>query len=152
MRSAAGVAFILFVLSTVAALAPPRAAADQTWCWDDPVVAVSGRLVSISVGVYGEPLAVDAAVDAAQITIIVPTGVSAQLVAESNLYFPEQVSFEARETWTPGQPIPVTVTVRFEATAALPAALKVTYPAGLTTVATDNGSTGNGQLKAIFSL
>lgn len=152
MRSVSSAALILFVLALVAAARPPVASADVIWCWDDPVVLIDGRAVSISVGVYDDPLTVMNDVQAAHFTIVVPNGVSTALVASTNLYFPEYVSFERRGTWTPGQPIPVSVRVRFDATRELPARLKVVYLAGLLPAIVEDSSTTAGRLRADFAL
>ena len=152
MRTVSCAALILFVLSLAAAVTPSTASADMVWCWDDPVVLIGGHAVSISVGVYDDPLTVMDDVQAAHFTIVVPNGVSTALVVSTNVYFPEHVRFERRGTWTPGQPIPVKVTVRFDATQNLPAALKIVYPSGLLPDTTGDTSTTTGVLKADFSL
>jgi len=152
MRTVSCAALILFVLSLVAAATPSTASADLVWCWDDPVVLIGGHAVSISVGVHDDPLTVMHHVQAAHFTIVVPNGVSTALVASTNLYFPEHIRFERRGIWTPGQPIPVRVVVRFDATRDLPAALKIVYPSGLVPDSIGDASTTAGVLKAEFSL
>ena len=150
MRRAGLSLLVVLALSVVAVLqSPRRAAAEVTWCWDDPVVLINGTLVSINVGVYGDPLVVRSAVTLATIEIAVPAGVSTALVASSNLYFTERVVFVSRGQWQPGQPVPVDVTVTFQATQDLPAALKITYPTGSIGA---SGSTAKGPLKASFAL
>jgi hypothetical protein len=152
MRIASCAALGVFLLALVAAATPPTASADVIWCWDDPVVLIGGHAVSISVGVYDDPLTVMEDVRAAHFTIVVPNGVSAAHVASTNLYFPEHVRFERRGDWMPGQPIPVSVRVRFEATRELPAKLKILYLSRLLPATTEDSSTTTGLLKAEFSL
>ncbi len=149
MRRAGLSVFFVLVLSAIAVLQPSRAAAEVTWCWDDPVVLINGNLVSINVGVYGDPLVVRRTVTLATIEIAVPAGVSTALVASTNLYFPERVVFVSRGQWQPGEPVPVEVTVRFEATQDLPAAVRITHATGATNA---TGSTAKGPLKASFVL
>jgi hypothetical protein len=152
MRRAAVAGLILLTLSMVAAAMPLPAAADIIWCWDDPVVLIGGRTVSISVGVYDDPLTVMRDVEVAHVTIIVPNGVSTLLVASTNLYFPERVTFVKRGAWTPGQPIPVTVTVTFEARRDLPAALRSVYLSGLLPATAEDSDTTTGKLRTSFTL
>jgi hypothetical protein len=152
MRTASCAALILFVLALLAAATPAPASADVIWCWDDPVVLIGGRPVSISVGVYDDPLTVMDDVQAAHFTIVVPHGVSTALVVSTNIFFPEHVRFEREGAWAPGQTIPVKVKVRFDATRDLPAALKIAYLSGLLPATVEDSSTTMGLLKAEFLL
>jgi hypothetical protein len=123
---------------------PASAVADETWCWGDPVVQIGTSTISIIVGARGDPASLSANITAADIVIVVPRGVSTRVLSITNPYFPEQVTFvTSGATWRGGpQPIPVSVVVRFHATAVHQTALQITHDGVELAAATGTTATG----------
>jgi hypothetical protein len=120
-----------------------HADAFETWCFDDPVVDINGQRVNIDIGVQGDPAHVSDSVRRAEVVIAVPKEVRTRLVSTTNQYFQEKVRFTTSDArWSPGQPVPVTVTVQFEATTTLPTAMVVTMDG--TTITRSSGTTSSG--------
>lgn len=118
------------------ALFPVRSAqAAAEWCWDDPIVRIDGRTVTILNGVRGLPDEVRANVSLAEVVITVPAGVRTEEIALTRNYFPERVIWvRVKSDWRPGRPVPVGITTTYVATKELPAQMRVTYPDGAKTV------------------
>jgi hypothetical protein len=90
------------------------------WCVGDPIVLVNGVQLQTYVGVYTDSSLVKSQVQGAVVTYAVPAGVTISLEMATSPYFPEQVRFTTSTVaWTPGQPIPVTVSVQFQTTTSL---------------------------------
>ncbi len=143
------VALIVLALLIGAVVVPSKAYAAADWVWDDPIVAIDGQTVYIRAGVYGEPAEVDKNVKVAQFVISVPESVSVRVIGRTRHNFPETVRFvHTRETWQPGAPIPVHVSLEFKAKTVAPAMLAISYPGGTTSV---TGTTAS-LLSASFSL
>jgi hypothetical protein len=148
----------LAMLVAAATLVAPRAvAASADWCWDDPIVVIGGRSVSINIGVYGAPADVRRNVSAADVTIYVPAGTVAFLSVSANRFFRENVEFVPVSGGAlAGQPIPVTVVVTFRATKEMPAAMRITsvltLQAGHLLASSGSSSTTHGRMVASFVL
>ena len=144
------VSLVLFLLAGLAAtFAPATASASTEWCWGDPVVRIGNQVVSINVGVQGKGSHVKKQVQRAHVVITVPAGVSTALLKTTSKHFPEVTQFrQTNAAWQPGQPVPVTVVVTFDASADLPAAMQIL---SLHNNLTASGST-RGQMSASFSL
>ncbi|MHB8576946.1 MAG: hypothetical protein ACYDCQ_16655 [Dehalococcoidia bacterium] len=91
-----------------------RASADFEWCWDDPVVVINGQLLQTLIGAQGSVRAIQQGGFQATVVYTVPAGVSTQVLAVTNPFFRETVIFQlSNALWTPGTPVPVTVSVAF---------------------------------------
>jgi hypothetical protein len=125
------------------------ARADFSWCWDDPVVSIGGITLSTTIGVQADPSQLNNG-SSAWIVYAVPAGVSTALVSDTTTYFKEHVSFTTSTVpWTPGQPIPVTVTLSFNQNNTFPAQMRTTE--GSSTLSTVSGA-ANGVLTASFTV
>ena len=148
-------ALALVTSLTLSPVATVHASVD--WCWDDPVVVIGGRSVTIRIGVHGTPTEVRRNVRAANITIYVPEGTAAALSVSTNVYFREHVTFVPVSGGVlVGKPIPVRVVVTFDALKQLPAAMQITpvltlHLSSVLTTTTTFGTT-SGQLEASFTL
>lgn len=129
MRSA-----LIALLAGIAGLVSIPSAVDASveWCFDDPIVDIGGRRVSITVGVRGEPAQVRQQVKTAKVVIYVPAGVRTRLISTTAVFFKEEVEFRAFDDvrWERGDPIPVLVQVTFEARGRFDARVDVVYPGG----------------------
>ena len=142
---------IWLALSLIAALAlaPASASASTEWCWGDPVVKIGTEVVTINVGVQERSTVVRKHVRAATIVIELPEGVSTSVEKTTSKHFPEVTQFRRVSTsWQPGQPVPVTVIVTFDATADMPAAVRIVSVHGTITAT----GTTQGQMSASFVL
>ena len=140
---------LLLLAGLVASFAPATASASTEWCWRDPVVKIGTEVVTINVGVQGRSTAVRKHVQTAHITIEVPEGVSVSDEKTTSRHFPEVTQFRRVATsWQPGQPVPVTVIVTFDATADMPAAVRIVSVHGTITAT----GTTQGQIPALFAV
>ncbi len=122
----------VLALCWAAAAHSPAASADM-WCFDDPVVSLNGQQVTLDVGAAGTSTYLHKTIAGATITVAVPAGVSTALVLLQNKPWPETVRFVQSQTvWSPGQPLPVTVTVSFSSSAKVLTELAATFPNGKT--------------------
>jgi hypothetical protein len=122
------IALVAAVLALAVAPAPATEASVQ-WCWDDPVVVIDGRPVSINIGVFGTPRDVRANVSAAELTIYVPEQVLTRLSLGVSFYFREHVTFQRLPgRWQVGEPLPVRVEVTFKANKEMRVAVEVINP------------------------
>ncbi len=117
------------------------------WCFDDPVLNIGGTQVSIIVGVDVDPSLAASVVRSASIVVSVPEGTDTSLLSSSGP-FPENVRIE-KHGRQDGDATPVKVTVSFDATSKVDAALTVTY--GQNSVG-DNGSTRGRPLEVELTL
>ena len=125
------------------------ASADISWCFDDPVVNINGIVVNTVFGVQADAAQLNNG-SHAFVVYSLPAGVSAALISDTNSYFKEHVSFvPSGAAWTPGQPVPVTVTLTFNQNHSFPA--QMTNTVNNRTVATASG-TADGVLTASFSI
>ncbi len=142
---------LITALSGVALLAAGSwharsASAFDVWCYDDPLVSINGRIVDTQVGVQAPLQTAQSAVQAATITYILPSNVSASLIASTNWVFPENVVFQNSAPAWNGGAIPVTIQVSFQATSTLNAGVTTaTMAMGARVILTTNsGSTAPG--------
>ena len=128
IRRLALLSFALVVLAATA-LGPRahRAAASWGWCWGDPIVRIDNTIVDIAVGVQGDPEAVRAHVQSAEITIHVAPGTSTAVLAKTNPYFPENVYwvYDGTRRADGSQTVRVDVTFVTKTPGAMPAGLLV---------------------------
>ncbi len=73
------------------AFSPPAHADD--WCWNDPVVSVNGHQAAINVGLQGTASDISARAQLALITVYVPVGANAKILAVQHGSFLEGVVF-----------------------------------------------------------
>jgi hypothetical protein len=119
-----------------------RTASAEDWCWDDPIVEIGGKRVSIKTGVRGSRAEVERHVDHVRVEIYTPRGVETRLIAETENYFEEVTLFrkmrrefrERNDNWRRGDPIPVRVEVKFRSKKNFPAAVEVKHRGGTKTV------------------
>jgi hypothetical protein len=138
------VIFALFALALFSpALRPHRALADLAWCWDDPIVTINGITVSTQIGALGSPAVVQRGVQKATIVYTLPSGVSASVISTTNTYFHEKVVFvNSNAAWTPGQPVPVGVTVSFVANSSFQTQMINTLASGASSTTFGTTDTG----------
>jgi hypothetical protein len=135
------VAFTLAALFLVglALVRPDAASAELSWCWDDPIVSINGRVLNIDIGVQGDAATVSSTVKSTTTTIYLPRNVSARNLGSTNTYFREKVHFRTtRSTWS-GGPIPVSVVTEFKATGRLNAQQRIRHNG--TVLSTVSGTT-----------
>jgi hypothetical protein len=108
------------LLGAAGSLQVRPAAAQATWCWDDPIIEVNGHRININIGVQGSPDLVARSVQHAHVTVYVPRGAEYRLIANTSTFFPESVDFV--EVSRPSQ---IGVTVDFTATRNLPAMMVI---------------------------
>lgn len=105
------------LLAAAGGLVVARGAHDalaSDWCWDDPIVSINGYSVQIITGVHGEPGAVSYHVQAANVDILVPSGVSTAVLFTTATYYPEIVRFlPSGSAWSAGQDVTVTLSISF---------------------------------------
>jgi hypothetical protein len=138
----------LFLMST--AVFPVSHAHADEWCWDDPVVSIGGKIVSINVGVHGTAAEVQAGVRSATVEITVPEDVRTSIVSTTNTHFKEVVVFRHSEKHDDDNAgTEVSVSVKFDSTKNMAAADAITYPGGTTGT---TGFTRGAPLKSSFIL
>ncbi len=94
-------------------------------------MSLNGIQLHTTVGVLGQANQVTRDISSTTIVYSVPASVSTQLVMVNNGYLHSQVQFvTSGASWTPGQPIPVTVTVTMQA--------KRTFTTGMMNTETSN--------------
>jgi hypothetical protein len=139
----------LLCLLGPASLRPGVASAELSWCWDDPIVSINGKVVNIDIGVRGEPEEVAAAVKSTTTTIYLPRNVSARKLGSTNTYFREKVRFVTTDARWSGGPIPVSVVTEFTSSGRFDAQQRVSHDGRV--LSTVKGSTA-GALSQSFSL
>ncbi len=130
-----------------------RALAYETWCADDPVIAVNGRLVDIQVQM---PLQNVLAMRTTALTVVIPGNVAGSVVVDDVSAFPMQTQVVATApAWNGRDPLPITVIADVTATTSYPIRLVITpltdtgAPLAPPTVAT---GTANTRLVVPFAL
>jgi hypothetical protein len=112
-------------LALLLALAPAfggRAAAYETWCFDDPVILVNGQLIDIRVGM---PVTDVVTMRSTTITVIIPRNVAGAVVVDDVSAFPMQTTISATgPAWSGKGSLPITV--RVDVKAATPYTFTVT--------------------------
>ena len=84
------VAVVLALAVLVARPRPPAVHASEVWCWDDPAVLVDGVPIAINLGIRTHQLS---AIDAIDITIEVPAGVTVRMLALERAHITPTVQF-----------------------------------------------------------
>ena len=143
MRKAAITLTTMLLFSAVFLSGAAHAAWD--WCWDDPVVSIEGRIVNIEVGVPSEYL--DDIRGKVPVTIYVPEGTDASVLATTNLHFTEKAKIKYVAANAAGSSVPVSVVVAANANVTFPVVIRVTQNRanGTLEVLEFNGSGGRGQ-------
>ena len=100
----------LFAFLLVAApMFAGRASAVETWCADDPVVSVNGRLVEIQVQM---PTSMVATMRSTTLKVIVPNNVAAAVVVDDVSAFPMETTISPTgPKWDGDGPLPITIVV-----------------------------------------
>lgn len=80
---------MLAVLAVAFALPAATVKAWDGWCWDDPIVEINGTEVSIEIRIQEENLSALLPGDSIKVDVFVPKGVSASVVAEDVLRYPD---------------------------------------------------------------
>jgi hypothetical protein len=110
---------VLLVLLLVAA--PPTtvpAQASETWCFDDPLIAVGGRLVDIQVQLPVDHLVT---MRSTTLTAIIPQNVTGTVLVDDVSAFPMQTTIAATApAWTGTGVLPLTIVVNVAATTSYP--------------------------------
>lgn len=97
------------------------------WCWDDPVLVVNGQAVRILAGV---PATDGRLVRMAEITVVVPEGVEARLVASVSIWFPLSTRLVRAGAVGGDGTVLVTAILTVQASGALPIALRLQQAGG----------------------
>ncbi len=121
---------LAIALAAITALATSvtGSSAYESWCFDDPILEIAGSEMRIVVGVMGTPEQVQRMVKSAEVTVIVPAGVTVTVLERTAEYFKEKVKVRrSPEVWSGGTGVPVLVEVRFHAKQELPARATVTF-------------------------
>lgn len=120
------------VIALLAALALPfagRARAYETWCFDDPVIAVGGRLLDIQVQMPVDNLLT---MRSTRLTVVIPSNVSGAVLVDDVSAFPMQtVVSPTGPTWNGAGALPITITAAVAAAAVYPIRLAATPLAAL---------------------
>jgi hypothetical protein len=114
------VALLLALLATIVttSLSVDDATAYDTWCVDDPIVVVDGRLLHILVQM---PLAELLAMRSTRLTVVIPQNVTGSVLLPDISAFPMETLVAARGPhWTGTGPLPVTIVVEVKATKSYP--------------------------------
>jgi hypothetical protein len=128
------VAAALVILVSMVSLAIDPAAAYETWCADDPVVAIEGRLLDIQVQM---PVSSVASMRSTTLTVIIPQNAAGHVVVDDISAFPMKTTVVARgPKWGRAGPVPVTIVVEVTAATSYPIRVTATPLLNLATVLT----------------
>jgi hypothetical protein len=145
---------LVVALAALMLLAPaltrtPSADASAGWCFDDPVILINGRPVSITNGILGDPTDIRAHVTSANTEVHLPKGVTASVVSFTSNFFHEPVTFiYDRGTWTPGKRVDVSIKVSFTSTKDYKVSSDIVTP----TTTIHSQATANGSMSKQFFL
>jgi hypothetical protein len=110
------VALLLAIVATASAV--NDVTAYETWCADDPIVVVNGRLLDIQVQM---PVAELLAMRSTRLTVVIPQNVSGFVLVPDISAFPMETVVVARgPTWAGTGPLPVTLVVEVDAAKSYP--------------------------------
>lgn len=113
------------------ALAQP-AAAYESWCFDDPVISIGGRLVDVQVQMPVQNLLT---MRSTTLTIIIPSNVSGQVIVPNLSAFPMTINISRTgPAWNGRGGLPVTMLTNVTATTNYPVRLVATPVASLDSV------------------
>ena len=134
---------ILLALGLALCLAPGRAAhvaAYETWCVDDPIVSIEGRLLDIQVQM---PLEHVTTMRSTTLTVIIPQNTTGAVVVDDVSAFPMQTRISPLgPKWDGAGPLPITIVVdvtadvRYDVRVVATPLLAPGFPLGGATVAT----------------
>ena len=100
---------VFVCLLATAPMVAGRAGAVETWCADDPVVSVNGRLVEIQVQM---PTSMVATMRSTTLKVIVPKNVPAEVVVDDVGAFPMETTISPTgPKWDGDGPLPITIVV-----------------------------------------
>ena len=106
LRRAAPVSLFLIA---IAPLLAERARAYETWCFDDPLISVGGRLVDIQVQI---PVGNLATMRATTLTVVIPRNVSGGVLVDDISAFPMTTTISRTgPSWNGLGGLPITVVV-----------------------------------------
>jgi len=115
---------MLFAWAVMLPLNAGTAAAGETWCADDPIISVGGRLVDIQVQV---PLANLLTMRSTNLTVVVPRNVNAFVVLDDISAFPMNTTISRTgPSWSGSGPLPITVNVQVSASTNYPIRVSAT--------------------------
>jgi hypothetical protein len=110
------------VLLCLASLTAGRAQAYESWCFDDPIVAVNGRLVDIRVQM---PVRNLLSMRSTTLTVIIPKNTTGAVVVDDISAFPMKTTVSATgPAWDGRGALPITVVTNVSAATSYP--IKVT--------------------------
>lgn len=124
--------WVVLGVFTLALLAGPGgpAAAYETWCADDPLVSIEGRLLDIQVQVPAGQLVT---MRATTLTVVIPHNATGEVLLAGVSAFPMRTTIATTgPRWDRTGALPVTVVVKVEATARFPIRLTATPLLNLT--------------------
>ena len=125
-------ALVLALFATT--LAVGQVTAYDTWCADDPIVAVGDHLLDIQVQL---PVAELPSMRSTRLTVVIPQNVAGAVVVDDVSAFPMETTVVARgPKWEGTGPLPVTIVVVVEATTSYPIRLSATPAPTLTSLLT----------------
>ena len=93
----------------VTLLSAGHAEAYETWCFDDPVVSVNGRLVDIQVQMPSHKVS---EMRSTKLTVVIPNNVSGSVVVDDVSAFPMQTTISPTgPKWDGSGPLSITIVV-----------------------------------------
>jgi hypothetical protein len=121
----------LLLLVVVAPLGAGRAKAGETWCADDPVVSVGGRLLDIQVQM---PVDNVLTMRSTALTVVIPQNLAGSVVVDDISAFPMHTTVSPTgPAWAGSGPVPITIQVQVAAATAFPVRVVATPLLNLTT-------------------
>ena len=118
LKGSARGAVLFMALLVITSVFPHRAGAIETWCADDPLVSVGGRLLDIQVQM---PVANVATMRSTTLTVIIPRNVSgAVLVDDVSAFQMRTIISPTGPAWNGTGGLPVTIRVDVESPAEFP--------------------------------
>jgi hypothetical protein len=98
---------VLVLLVALAPLTARHAQAYESWCFDDPIISVNGRLVDVQVQM---PVTSLLAMRSTALTVVIPRNVSGAVVVDDVSAFPMKTMIAATgPTWNGTGDLPITV-------------------------------------------
>lgn len=109
---------LFLICAAIAPLDAGTASAGETWCADDPIISVGGRLVDIQVQM---PLANLLSMRSTELTVVIPNNVPGFVVLDDISAFPMRTTISrAGPSWSGSGPVPITVKVEVAAASNYP--------------------------------
>ena len=108
----------ILAVAVLAPLLPAQVDAIETWCVDDPLVSVDGRLVDIQVQIPADHVAT---MRSTRLTIIVPRNAAGTVLVDDVSAFPMQTTISpSGPSWDGVGPLPLTLVVEVAASTRYP--------------------------------